>query len=107
MREHVFNRFTRVAAGAVSRRQSLMTLGGASVTAAIGKPSIVMAGKESKKVRKRYKKKCKRQIDPCELALTVLCQGQAACMATVLPCCSSLKTCKAGTSLDCFFSQFS
>ncbi|HYI14929.1 MAG TPA: hypothetical protein VEX37_06040 [Thermomicrobiales bacterium] len=106
MREHVFDRLTRGTAGALSRRQSLMTLGGAALANALAGSPAVQAGKDSKKVKKRFKKKCKRQVDPCELALTVLCQGQAACMAMVLPCCSTLKTCKAGTSLDCFFAQF-
>lgn len=107
MHEQRFDRFTRGGAGALSRRHSLKSLGGVALIAAVASPSMVQAGKVSKKVKKRFEKKCKKQVDPCLLRLTSFCQGQAACEESLLPCCTSLKTCKAGTSLDCFFSKFS
>ena len=107
MHEQRFDRFTRGGPGALSRRHSLKTLGGAALTAAVARPSMVQAGKDSKKVKKRFEKKCKKQVDPYLVTLTSFSQGRAVCEKALLPCCTSLKTCKAGTSLDCFFSKFS
>jgi hypothetical protein len=98
---------TRRAGGSVDRRGSLLTLGGAAVTAALAEPTVVQAGKIARNARKRSKKKCKRQVDACRSSLTTLCSGDPECEPNFLPCCSDLSDCKAGRSLDCFFANVS
>ena len=106
MHDQRFDTLTRQAAGAVSRRGSLLTMGGAAVVAAVTAPSFVQASNDGKKAGKKAKKKCKKQIDECRNTLLDRCLGNPECedeMELVLPCCSLLANCKAGEALDCFF----
>lgn len=81
---------------------------GALVTA-VARPSLAKAGKDKKKIRKRVRKKCKRQIDACRASVTELCNSFSECqeetLSELLSCCPLLSNCKAGASLDCFFSK--
>jgi hypothetical protein len=92
-----------------SRRRTLHGIGLGALAAAVARPSLVKAGKESKKTKKRTRKKCKRQIDACRGSLTDLCDSVPDCadetLAELLTCCPLLSNCKAGASLDCFFSK--
>jgi hypothetical protein len=90
-------------APSMSRRASLLAVGGGGVVAAMAWPASLQAGKIGKKVKKRFKKKCKRQVDQCQRELRAFCNGDLTCEEFFLPCCSALSDCKAGTSLDCFF----
>jgi hypothetical protein len=104
-RGRAFEDVPRRGAGAVNRRGSLMTLGGAALAAAIARPPLVHAGKIARKARKRSQKKCKKQVDECRARLIALCNGDPECEAIFLPCCSDLSDCQAGKSLDCFFAH--
>jgi hypothetical protein len=82
----------------------------AVIAAAVARASPVHAGKDARKARKRSRKKCKRQIDPCRASVTRLC-ADAGCdeesLAGFLSCCQHLSDCRANASLDCFFSRVS
>lgn len=94
-----FDDFTRRAAGTVSRRASLMTLGGAALAAAATKPSIAEAKKnKNKKAKKKAKKKanqkCQQQVPQCETALAQLDRPQGFC-------CQFLADCNASEFIQC------
>lgn len=102
--------FAAVTPDTLSRRRSLLTLGAASLGAAVARPAIVQAGKIAKKAKKRKKKKCKRQIDQCRGAILDFCASEDADCAedslnAALACCSNLANCKAGAALDCLFAS--
>ncbi len=92
-----------------ARRLSLLALAGAATSVVVARPSLVQAGKDAKKARKRTRKKCKSQIDACRASLTELCNAIPDCeeetLTELLTCCPLLSNCKAGASLDCFFSK--
>jgi hypothetical protein len=93
-----------------SRRRSLLTLAGAAAATAIAGTSPIHAGKDARKAKKRSRKKCKRQVDPCRASITNLCAAgdcDDETLAGFLSCCQSLSDCKARASLDCFFSRVS
>lgn len=101
MNGSAFDAFARHAAAAVSRRTSLLTLGGAALTAAIAAPVAANANE----ARKKVKKKCKKQGKQCRSATIEVCEGNQNCVDSLVPCCAFLARCKAGAYLDCFFSQ--
>jgi hypothetical protein len=100
MNDQVFDAFTARAAS-LSRRASLVSLGGAALAAAVVRPTPARAGSVGKKV----KKKCKKQIGQCETSVTIFCARQLFdredCEATLLPCCTSFAGCKGGDAYDC------
>lgn len=55
-----------------ARRRSLLTLAGAEMAAVVVRPSSVFAGKDARKARKRSRKTCNRQVDPCRASITSL-----------------------------------
>lgn len=92
----------------LSRRRSLLTLGGAALASAAAGTEPARAGQVAKKARKRSRKKCRRQIDQCRNVILDYCASDdAECeedsLNDVLACCSQLSTCQAGAALDCFF----
>ena len=97
----------RRAAEAMSRRASLLTLGGAVLARVMAAPRTAQAGKESKKAKKRVKRTCKRQVGACRAFFTELCATDPECdeeeMERVFPCCELLENCEAGDSVACFF----
>ncbi|HYI14930.1 MAG TPA: hypothetical protein VEX37_06045 [Thermomicrobiales bacterium] len=100
MNDRTFDFFTARAAS-LSRRASLVGLGGAALAAAVVAPTPARAGTVSKKV----KKKCKKQIGQCETSAALFCARQffdlGACQTTLFPCCASFKNCKGGTAYEC------
>ncbi|MGH2614508.1 MAG: hypothetical protein ACRDJC_04665 [Thermomicrobiales bacterium] len=97
---------TRRTAEAVSRRNSLLTLGGAALAAGLVPP----LGSEAKKsAAKKAKKKCKRQVGQCTAFFNELCE-EVECSAEQLEivrrCCASFQSCNAGGFLECFVSNF-
>ena len=105
MHERRFDALTRHAAHAVSRRHSLLTLGGAAVASAVTVPSVIQAGQTAKRAKKRKRQKCRRQIDQCLDALTEVCEGEESCINNFDHCCPLLADCKAGAALDCLFTH--
>jgi hypothetical protein len=109
MHAQTFDTLTRQTASSVSRRRSLLALGGAAVAGALAAPMLALASKDSKKAKKKKKKKCNGQIGQCEDFFTDLCANpDAECepdeLAAARFCCSQLKNCKAGEAVSCFFS---
>ena len=103
MYEQSFDAFTRRTAAGVSRRGTLMTLGGAALTAALTSPLGTEAKENNKKKRKKEarkaERKCKQQVADCQLILNSLLDptpGQ-------LLCCNSLSTCNAALFVSCLF----
>ncbi|MBW3634042.1 MAG: hypothetical protein KY456_13545 [Chloroflexi bacterium] len=99
MTHSAFDAFTRRTAG-ISRRRSLMTLGGAGLAAALGGPLGTEAKKNKnknakKKAKKQAKKKCQQQVPQCE---TALAQAQA---LDGFYCCQFLSTCDAAGFIQC------
>ena len=93
-----FDTFTRQAATQVSRRRSLMTLGGAGLAAALGGPLAVEAKKnKSKKAKNKAKKKCQQQVPQCESALAQV-GGNGPQLAF---CCQFLGSCNATQFIQC------
>jgi hypothetical protein len=97
------SKFDRFAKGAetFSRRSSLLTLGAAALTAAGLSPSTADAAKGKKKSRKL----CKRQVEPCREGVIVKCAEAAfpeQCEALLLPCCDFLGRCKGREAALCF-----
>jgi hypothetical protein len=89
-------------AGAVSRRGSLSTLGGAALAGILATPAAVSAGKGGKNGQKR----CKRQRGQCLAFVEEFCQPKAdpnACETQFSPCCESFAECKAGLGIECLF----
>lgn len=112
MSEQTFDAFAR-RAGEVSRRGSLLTLGGAGLAALAGS-SIAEAGKSNKKAnrkaRKKGKKKCKKQVDQCAEFIGDLCSivqegGSETCEAQFSPCCEFFAQCQATAFFDCFLAN--
>jgi hypothetical protein len=109
MSSEIHDAFARQARTLISRRRSMQGIGLGTLVTAVARPSLAKAGKERKKIRKRIRKKCKRQIDACRASLTELCDSIPDCeeetLTALLTCCPLLADCKAGASLDCFFSK--
>jgi hypothetical protein len=100
MSEQTFDRFTRQAAVAISRRNSLLALGGATLATGLARSSASAAKdndkKKAKKAKKKFKKQCNQKKDQCRTLLLGLPGGAAA-----LFCCDS---CFSDDFLSCLFS---
>jgi hypothetical protein len=110
MREHVFNGFTRMTDDAITRRRSLMTLGGAAMAAALSGPALAEARKKGKKGRNTRKKTCQKQGAPCREFVDQFCElffppgpGRDFCLAGASPCCSSIEQCRGEEFFACLF----
>ena len=106
MTEQPFDGFTRHATTVISRRGSLLTLGGAGLAALAG-PATARAGKNVKKrARKKGKKKCKRQVEQCRTYWDDYCQATGGCdpqvLEEVLACCDLLGQCQNAAFFGCF-----
>jgi hypothetical protein len=108
MHAQTFDTLTRRTAGAISRRRSLLTLGGAAVAGALATPTLAQASKDSKKAKKKKKKKCNGQINQCNDFFTALCADpnfdcEPGEFEAALFCCSQLRDCRGGEAVSCFF----
>ena len=97
MSEHTFDAFTRRATVAVTRRGSLLALGGAALATGLGRSTKVAAKdnkdkKKAKKAKKKFQKRCNQQKAQCQA--TVLAQDAP----EALVCCES---CFSGDFLGC------
>ena len=88
--------FGRLAANAINRRGSLLTLGGAALAATRARPLSA----DAKKGKNKANKKCKRQVGQCTTALQVLCDDNdtdpVVCAATIACCKRSLNSARLG-----------
>jgi hypothetical protein len=89
------------AAEGVSRRRSLMTLGGVGLASALTGPLSAGAKKPGKK---QANKRCKRQVAPCATTVQAECDENDTkpdrC-AEVIACCDFFARCNAGGFLAC------
>jgi hypothetical protein len=112
-----FDTITLRAAAAISRRSSLLTLGGAALGVTLAAPLVAEAGKAGKKARK----KCKKQVGKCKTVVAEFCStieadtrsrqviasgGEAECLAVLNPCCEFLRNCSADDSTECIIEAF-
>lgn len=102
VKKNTFDAVTREAADAISRRKSMMALGGMALAAALAETKSV-SGKK-KRAKKQVKKKCKRQVLACRNFFSGFCTGIPECEDEFFPCCDQLATCDAGGMLTCLFS---
>jgi hypothetical protein len=112
--EQIIDTVRRHAAGAVSRRASLLALSGVALAAMAATPSAARAGKKGKKRKKRNdggsntigplaQARCVSQVDQCRAIFTDLCQD-AQCLSRIF-CCNPLATCDADGALACIFAD--
>ena len=89
MSDQAFDVFTRRAADGVTRRGSLATLGGAGLAALLGDSLTAEAKKKNNKKKKKDPfKKCKPQVEQCQIGLAPLAPSAAQAL-----CCQSFGTC--------------
>jgi hypothetical protein len=105
MSEQTFDAFSRHAAMAVSRRTSLLALGGMALAAATATPGATAA--KSRKNRKRQKGKkdvlklCAPQVNECKTAIGANCGADASCLVVIDVCCPLLGKCQNSAFWDC------
>jgi hypothetical protein len=88
MNTEAIESLTRRAADAVSRRASLVTLGGAALAAAVAtKPGVSEAKKGGQSCGKKQKKKCKNVEATCNTNGIALCAGDPTCLSQIQLCC--------------------
>ena len=102
-----FDAVARRAAAVVSRRTSLLALGGLALGAAT-QSAPVGANKKKKKKKDRDdngNQRCQNQKQQCLDSVEDSCNDNVPCENACKPCCDSLATCDAATSttflLDC------
>jgi uncharacterized protein YlxW (UPF0749 family) len=108
MYEQAVEVLSRRAAASISRRGSLVSLGG-GLAAIIAAPSLAQAKKNTKKDKKKAKRKaqqraaeqaenqanqvCQSQVEGCRTLVVDLCEGQGNECLAAANCCSSLGAC--------------
>lgn len=110
-----FDAFTRRAADGVSRRASLMTLGGAVLAAVAANPTIAEAKKNKKtkkKAKMKAKQQCQQQVAECQTSIQTFCQQQfnngsaSGCESLLQPCCQLMANCNIGAGVTCIAQTF-
>jgi hypothetical protein len=86
----------RFAVTAVSRRTSLLALGGTAMAIA-ATPTVTSAGKAGKKAKQR----CKRQGKQCRNVLAAECGNDQECLDEFLRCCGPFSRCQARQGFNC------
>ena len=86
----------RSATAALSRRASLIALGGAAFVS-VARPRTTRAGKAGKKARR----KCKRQAAQCRAAFVDICDTNQDCTDLTNVCCAYFSRCHAGAAVRC------
>jgi hypothetical protein len=90
----------------VSRRSTVMALGGALLAEAFTGTAAAKGGKKAgKKAGKQAKKTCKDQVQKCRNTITVGCADECGddVLEAALVCCNQFAKCNAGAALECFF----
>ncbi|MEZ4563589.1 MAG: hypothetical protein R2853_12725 [Thermomicrobiales bacterium] len=91
---------------AVQRRSAMRALGIGVIATASGS---VDTGAKRKKGRQKAGDRCPKQVSTCEAAFTGFCNDpvfQEECLAAARECCAPLKTCDAGSAMECFVFRF-
>jgi hypothetical protein len=118
MSEHGFETFTRDGVDAVSRRSSMVGLGGAALAAvmmSMRAPGIEAKGgnngkkrlkKKLKKERRQFRQTCEAQPGQCQAALQATCpllggEAVANCLAFFTPCCAQFTDCNVNAGITC------
>jgi hypothetical protein len=117
MRDSMFDAVSRSAGEAVTRRSSLLTLGGAALAAVLAAPVVGVAGKSNKnknkdkqqkqKVQKQARKLCQKQVGECKAFLAESCEAGASCAVVIEVCCPLLGSCQNGAFWTCLVDGFS
>jgi hypothetical protein len=97
MRESTLAVLSHRASAAVSRRASLLSLGGAALASLAAPATTAHAGTAGKKA----KRKCKRQVGQCRAAWEDLCMGNPNCESDFFACCQPLARCDVAAYLTC------
>ena len=116
MNEQTVDALSRRTARSMSRRGSLLTLGGA-LAATIAVPSLAEAKKNSKKAKKAKKRKaqqraaeqaenqanqaCQSQVAGCKAHILDVCQLSGGRCVPAAECCSSLGACNVTGFITC------
>jgi hypothetical protein len=100
MSTSAFETLTRQAADAVSRRSSLLTLGGAAVAAGVTNTGVSDAKKKKgKDCKKKEKQRCNNDAAACKATIQPLCDpGDPASCLEAQACCEE---CSADGFLTC------
>lgn len=95
-----FDAVTRRAAEGISRRHSLLALGGVAAGAVLARPVTGEAKKKkNKKCKKKEKRRCKADAAACKVSVQATCQPPTAPECLVfLSCCD---TCSADGFISC------
>ena len=93
MNSHAFETFSRQAGAALTRRASLLTLGGAALAATVTHPSTSKASGST--FKNKLKKRCQRNKTHCINSVHDFCSGNELCVGSVTPCCD-----------ECFSDEF-
>jgi hypothetical protein len=103
MRTHVLNLITRRAASQITRRHSLLTLGGAALSAtAIAQPERATARKKKgKDCQKKERQRCANDAEACRLTVLLSC-GQPGACGEAARCCDE---CTAAGFAACALAQ--
>jgi hypothetical protein len=102
MNRRIVDVLTRGSTGAVSRRASLLTMGGATLSAAMAASMGAAAGRSGK----RGKNRCKPQKGKCLAYFAGYClqQGEPSlCEDKHFPCCEYFARCNAAAGFACLF----
>jgi hypothetical protein len=100
MNTNAFDAITRRAAEGISRRRSLLTLGGAALAATIATPKLSEAKKKKgKDCKKKEKQRCSKDAAACKATIQPLCDpGDPATCLILQNCCEE---CSANGFLTC------
>jgi hypothetical protein len=107
MNGNAFDAFTRQAAAAITRRTSLLTIGGGALTAAVAAPRLATA----KKGGKKKNDKCKKQKAKCQEGVQEFCENtpqpkdQEQCILILSECCEFFKSCNARQGTLCLLEE--
>ena len=96
MNRHAFDTVARQARGMVTRRASLLTLGGAALAATVANPGVSVASGGG--FRKKLKERCDQNKIRCVSLVPASCNDDPGCIALTTPCCDE---CFSGGFLDC------
>lgn len=104
MSKEAFDAVTRQAADAMSRRKSMLALGGLALAASLAEPPAALGKKKKRRAKKQVRKKCRRQVRDCRNFFSGFCGGIPECEEEFYPCCEELAKCDAGAMFTCLFS---
>lgn len=98
-----FDAVARRTADSISRRRSLLTLGGATLGVTLARPATSEAKKQGKKCKKKERKRCNKDATECRVTVQALCQppGSPECLA-LQTCCD---TCSADGFIACLIAN--